>query len=338
MARESARDFGAACAEHTGALLGHVDTMSTVRDLDMLRGIVGDAQLNYLGFSYGTRIGALYADTFPERSGRLVLDGALDPRSDISDVSRQQVIGIESALRAYVTDCLHRRGCPLSGTPDQGMQQIGALLDQVEQHPIPGRDGRMLYDSTLFTAIVTPLYAQQLWPQLDALIAQVRQGRSEQAFLLADHYNDRVNGVYQTNLSEAFTAINCLDYPRAEVLDYDAMRAEAAETQRLAPITGKYQSFGDVSCADWPVPAVDVVGPVTGAGAAPLLVVGTTNDPATPYLWAQSLAQQLQSAVLVTYEGEGHTAYGGNRCINTIVDSYLIDGTTPAPDRARCAA
>lgn len=337
---ESSTEFGAACREKTGALLEHVDTGSTVRDLEMLRGIFGDEKLNYLGYSYGTRIGALYADEFPLRSGRLVLDGAMDPAASGGEIAQQQVIGIEGALRAYATDCLTRRGCPLGSSADtsvdQGMRRIGDLLARVRKRPIPAPDGRMLYDSTLFTAIVAPLYAQQRWTELDKLIEDVSEGSATVAFRLADEYNDRVGGVYRSNLTEAFTAINCLDYPRPQQPDgtergFDVMRARAAETMRLAPVTGRYQSFDEVSCAGWPAPAVDVTGRVRAAGADPILVIGTTGDPATPFRWAQSLTEQLDSGVLLTYRGEGHTAYGQNACVDGIVDDYLLRGAVPGP-------
>ena len=309
----------------------------------MLRAISGDRKLNYLGYSYGTRIGALYADEYPQRSGRLVLDGAMDPAASSAEIAQQQVVGIEGALRAYVTDCLSRSGCPLGSRPgtsvDQGMQRIGDLLAQVRERPIRAKDGRMLYDSTLFTALVAPLYAQQRWPDLDELIQNVSDGQATVAFALADQYNDRVDGVYRSNLAEAFTAINCLDYPRLPRADeqaFDAMRARAAETMKLAPITGRYQSFDEVSCVEWPVPAVEATGRVSGAGADPILVIGTTGDPATPFRWAESLAAQLESGVLLTYRGEGHTAYGQDACVDGIVDDYLLTGGTPKPSAASC--
>lgn len=335
---ESNAEFGAACADGTGALLGHVDTGSTVEDLEMLRAIVGDERLAYLGYSYGTRIGALYADAHPERVGRLVLDGAMDPAADITEIARRQVIGIEAALRAYVADCLGRAGCPLTDDADAGMARIAELLADVEADPIRADDGRMLYGSTLFTALVAPLYASQRWPELDVLLEEVADGRAEQAFRLADRYNGRVDGVYRSNLIEAFTAINCLDYPRQPAQDFDALRAEAEATMSLAPVTGRYQSFSGLGCAEWPAPAVDVTGPVTAPGADPILVVGTTGDPATPYAWAESLAEQLESGVLLTYVGEGHTAYGESACIDAIVDDYLLSGAVPEPAAARCEA
>lgn len=326
---ESTAEFGAACAAQTGALLGHVDTGSTVRDLDMLRAIVGDAKLHYLGYSYGTRIGALYADRFPERVGRIVLDGAMDPAADLAEIARAQGEGIEGALEAYVADCLTRNGCPLNGTVAEGMRQIDELLAAVEAEPIRAEDGRMLYDSTLFTALIAPLYVEGRWPEIDELITDVRAGRAGVAFRLADAYNDRVGGSYRSNLMEAFIAINCVDTPRPDPLDFDVMRAQAAESERRAPVSGRYQSFGDLSCAGWPVPAVDVIGPVTAEGADPILVVGTTGDPATPYRWAVSLAEQLSSGVLLTFEGEGHTAYGSSDCVDHAINDYLITGAVP---------
>jgi pimeloyl-ACP methyl ester carboxylesterase len=332
-ALDESRAFGAACEEGTGPLLGHVDTASTVRDLDMLRAIVGDSALNYLGFSYGTYIGARYADAFPERVGRLVLDGAMDPTTELADVVREQTRGFELALRADTTDCLQRRGCPLSGTVDDAMASIGALLDRVDEEPLQGSDGRMLSAGTMLTAIITPLYAQSNWRYLDQLWETVAQGDADVALSLADFYYDRVDGRYLSNSTEAFSAINCLDYPGG--LDPDRMREQAAELADIAPTIGRFQGYGGISCAAWPVQGVaDRVG-VTAAGADPILVVGTTGDPATPYRWAESLAQQLESGVLVTYVGEGHTAYGESDCVDRVVDAYLLTGAVPAED-PRC--
>lgn len=323
------REFGEACYEATGELLAHVDTGSTVNDLNMMRAIVGDDKLNYLGFSYGTFIGALYADQYPDRVGRMVLDGAIDPAATLQDVIREQTIGFENALRAYVTDCLTRDECPLSGSVDDALGQWRALLDEVEADPLTADDGRPLTSSTLLTAIITPLYAQANWPYLDELYTSVSQGDAEVAMFLADFYYEREDGKYLSNQTEAFNATNCLDYPRVP-LDADRMREEAAELDKLAPTIGWFQGYGDVSCAEWPVPAVTKRGAVSATGADPILVVGTTGDPATPYKWAEALAKQLSSGVLLTYEGEGHTAYGSNRCIDDAINTYLLTGAAPA--------
>ncbi len=332
-ALQEAEEFGAACAERTGPLLAHVGTASTVRDLDMMRAIVGDSRLNYLGFSYGTYIGALYADAFPERVGRLVLDGAMDPSTTLSDVVREQTRGFELALRAYAEDCLERSDCPLEGSVDEAMAQIGALLDSVDAQPLRGSDGRTLTSGTMLTAIITPLYARSNWPYLDELFETVAQGDADAALFLADFYYDRENGEYLSNSTEAFSAVNCLDYPSP--LDPERMRAEARQLEEIAPTIGRFQGYGDIGCAGWPVTSAEPREPVTAAGADPILVVGTTGDPATPYRWAVSLAEQLESGVLLTYEGEGHTAYGDDECVNRVVDDYLLTGEAPEED-ARC--
>lgn len=328
---KDATAFGDACEKESGDLLAHVSTGDTVQDLDMLREVVGDDKLNYLGYSYGTYIGARYADAYPDRVGRLVLDAAMDPSTSLEDVVREQTIGFEQALRAYLADCLTRQDCPFSGSVDEAMGLIGDLLDHVEANPIEGSDGRMLTSGTMITAIITPLYSQQSWPYLDQLLASVNQDNADVAFALADMYYNRENGKYLDNSTEAFTAINCLDYADSPA-DHEAMRKAAAELERVAPTIGKFQGYGDISCAGWPVKSTTVRGPVEAKGAAPILVVGTTGDPATPYKWAQSLSTQLDSGVLVTFKGEGHAAYGTSSCVNGVVNDYFLTDAVPASD------
>lgn len=334
-AREDARAFGDACAAGTGPLLGTVDTVSTARDLDLLRHLLGDETLNYLGYSYGTFIGALYAELFPQRVGKLVLDGVLPPDVSMHEVVREQSKGFEASLRAYVADCLTRESCPFEGSVDTAMRDIGSLIEQVDATPLHGPDGRWISSSTFLTAIITPLYAQESWSMLDDLFSEIRSGQTHTAFYLADFYYGRERGVYTDNSTVAFAAINCLDYPPGG--DVEQLRAEAAELQSAAPTIGKYQGFSDLSCAGWPFPGVDERNPVTAAGAAPILVIGTTGDPATPYVWAEQLAEQLESGTLLTYTGEGHTAYagGGNACIAGAVETYFLSGAPPAAD-SRC--
>ncbi|MEB0002767.1 alpha/beta hydrolase [Cryobacterium sp. 10I1] len=329
---KSSTDFGAACATNTGALLAHVDTVSAAHDLDMLRAVLGDAQLNYLGYSYGTFLGATYANLFPDKVGRLVLDGALDPSTSNAEVTRVQAVGFESALRSYLADCLAGSKCPFNGTVDQAMTTISALLDSVDRSPIAASDGRMLGANTLLTAIIYPLYQASAWPNLSEMLSSVMQGNTKIAFQFADAYNGRnSDGTYLDNSTEAFLAINCLDYSYND--DPAVMRADAAAIEAAAPVIGKYMAYGDTGCANWPDKFTGTRAEIHAPGAAPILVVGTTNDPATPYVWAQSLARQLDSAQLVTYAGEGHTAYNkSNACVNNAVDSYLLQGTVPATD------
>ncbi|MEC5183038.1 MULTISPECIES: alpha/beta hydrolase [Cryobacterium] len=328
----SATDFAASCSDETGALLGQVDTRSAARDLDLMRSVLGDAQLNYLGFSYGTFLGATYAELYPDKVGRLVLDGALDPSTSNFEVTSTQALGFENALRAYLTDCLAGSACPFDGTVDDAMATISALLASVDASPITATDGRQLGANALLTAIIYPLYQATAWTNLSDMFEGVLQGSADGAMQFADGYNGRnPDGSYRDNSTEAFTAINCLDYAYND--DLTSMRAEAAQIEQIAPTIGKYMAYGDISCSSWPHAFAGERQAIHATGAAPILVVGTTNDPATPYVWAQNLAEQLDSGQLVTYEGEGHTAYNkSNACVNDTVDSYLIDGIVPAAD------
>ncbi|NMR19797.1 alpha/beta hydrolase [Cellulomonas fimi] len=328
--------LGAACAANTGPLLGHVDTVSAARDLDVLRAALGDDALTYLGYSYGTLLGATYADLFPDRVGRLVLDGALDPTVTRSELALQQAVGFENALRAYVEDCQAGSQCPLQGGVDDGLAQVEALVERARRNPLQTESGRPLTGSLAFTGIALPLYDDALWGYLtQALTAAIVEDDGSVLLQLADIYNDRnPDGSFSSNSTEAFVAINCLD--SASSADLAEMRAEAAEIEAAAPTVGAFFGYGGVTCAAWPYPPTGEPGPTTAEGAPPILVIGTTNDPATPYAWSEALAEQLSSGVLLTYEGEGHTAYGrSNDCILDAVDQFLLAGEVPA-DGTRC--
>lgn len=325
-------EFGAACLTYTGELLGFVDTVSAARDLDLLRAILGDEKLNYLGYSYGTFLGATYADLFPAKTGRLVLDGAVDPATTDFEVTKTQAMGFENAARAYLAVCLADSECPFRGTVDSAMDRIRALLDRLDASPLRATDGRMLGSAVMFNAIILPLYSESNWPYLSDLFTDVMQGNADYAFQLADAYYGRnSDGTYADNSTEAFIAINCLDYVSTSTRD--TLRAEAAELAKAAPTFGPQMSFGGTSCDQWPFEATRVRQPIRAPGSAPILVLGTTNDPATPYEWAVNLAGQLENGHLVTYHGEGHTAYNkSNACVNRVVDDFLVDGTVPNAD------
>ncbi|QTX05410.1 alpha/beta hydrolase [Agromyces archimandritae] len=331
-AEASTEAFGAACAENTGPLLGEVDTVSAARDMDLLRAVLGDERLNYLGYSYGTFLGATYAELYPDKVGRLVLDGAIDPSASDFEVTKAQAVGFESALAAYLEDCLGGRDCPFRGSVDDAMAQVRGMLDAADQSPLRGSDGRYVGADTLLTAIISPLYSQDSWTYLSQMIATVMQGQADAALQFADLYNGRnEDGTYLDNSTEAFRAINCLDYEYQD--DASVMRERAAEMEQAAPVIGTYMSFGDTACVTWPEQGRRERAEIHASGADPILVIGTSNDPATPYAWAVALAEQLDSGVLVSYEGEGHTAYNkSNSCVGDAVEDYLIDGVVPEQD------
>ncbi|MFE7844155.1 alpha/beta hydrolase [Microbacterium sp. NPDC057407] len=325
LARHAA--FAEACEAGSDGILPYITTQNAARDMDLLRAVLGDTRLNYLGYSYGTFLGATYAELFPEKVGRLVLDGALDPSASGLDVNVTQGIGFESALRAYMADCLQDDDCPFRGSVDDAMADLGVLLASVDRDPLPGPDGRLLGADSLLTAIVAALYSQDSWDYLTMALDGALQGDASTAFLLADFYNNRENGAYLDNQTEAFRAYNCMDYP-VETSAGDLAAAEE-RLQAEAPTVAPYW-FGPDPCEVWPYPPTGTRAPITAAGAAPIVVVGTTNDPATPYEWSVALAEQLESGVLVTREGEGHTGYNkGNQCVDDAVETYLLTGTAP---------
>lgn len=335
-AREVAKAFGQACADNSKGILDYVGTENAARDLDIIRALVGDKKLNYLGFSYGTLLGATYANIFPKNVGRFVLDGAVDPSISSSELTLGQAAGFEKAFRAYVTDCLSGSNCPLTGSVDEGLATIKSLIEEATAQPLQARDGRMVNGSLMVSGLILPLYSQANWPALTQALEELVSRRDPTTvLLLADLSADReADGTYSGNSMNAFTAVNCLDYP-ADASD-EQMRAQAAQLEKVSPTIGKYLAYGDVGCQEWPVKANRTPAPISAEGAGDILVVGTTGDPATPYEWSVSLADQLSSGTLLTYEGEGHTAYGrANACLNDAVDKYLLDGTVPA-EGMRC--
>ncbi|QCU79501.1 alpha/beta hydrolase [Citricoccus sp. SGAir0253] len=328
-ARASAREFAAACDEHTGAVLGHVDTDTAARDMDLLRGVLGDDRLNFLGFSYGSALGASYAGQFPQNVGRMVLDGAMDPSLTPAEVTLGQAEAFERAVRSWVGYCLAREDCPLSGTPENALAQLQRLFEQVEREPMTASDGRLVPATTFASGFITPLYADENWPTLNDAVQDAMNGDPDLILYLADLNAGRdQDGRYTSNITAAFTAVNCLDAPAAA--DTATLRREAQRLDEASPTLGRFLAYGAVNCADWPVPPVDRPAPASAPGAAPIVVIGTTGDPATPYEWAPALAEQLESGVLVTWEGEGHTAYGrAGECIGDAVDGYLVEGRVP---------
>jgi pimeloyl-ACP methyl ester carboxylesterase len=333
-ARVAKSAFADRCLELTGPLLGTVDTISAARDLDMLRAALGDQTLNYLGYSYGTLLGAVYADLFPAKTGRLVLDGALDPTASYADITLAQTVGFESAFTAYLEDCLNLAECPFRGSVTQSEDTVRALFETLAASPLGAQDGRQLGRATMMTAIILPLYSQSTWPSLSQLFTTVFAGDPTYAFELADSYYGRdAEGNFADNQFEAFIAINCLN--EGSDTSVDVLRAEAEELARLAPVFGPQWAW-DQGCVGWPVPAQRQLSPIVAPGSADILVIGTTNDPATPYSWAVTLAGTLEHGHLVTFEGEGHTAYNkSNSCINDVVDNFLVNGTVPPAD-PRC--
>lgn len=327
--------FAAACRANTGPILAHLDTISTVHDMDLVRAVLGDRVLSYYGASYGTYLGAWYAQEFPWRVGRLVLDAAVDPSLTSAQYAEGQATGFSRAVRAYVQDCLSQSGCPLTGTVDDGIGQVTALLKRTDSAPLPTTSGRRLTQTLMATGLAFGMYEQSLWPSVSRAIAQAQRGDGTTLLALSDQYLERRDGRYGQDMT-SYSPIYCLDHPETRTVTQ--IGEQAARLATSAPPLGDFIGWGQTSCQVWPLPGVTPAQKLTAQGAQPILVVGTTDDPATPYEWAKALASQLASGRLLTREGQGHAAYRkGNGCIDGAIERYLVQGTLP-PEGQVCSA
>ncbi|MGH3168448.1 MAG: alpha/beta hydrolase [Trebonia sp.] len=317
------------CQQKAGSLLPYMGTASSAKDMDILRAALGESKLTYLGKSYGTILGASYAQQFPSRVRALVLDGAVDPsltglQSDIT-----QAEGFEGAFGQFTDWCVTQPACPFGKNTGNAVAAVSKLLVKASEHPLkvtlPG-DDQKADGPMLLEGVVSALYSKQEWPVLEAALSQAEAGDGTQLLELADNLLERLpNGTY-SNLSDVLTSVDCIDRPWPKSMP--AYRAAADEAARVAPLFGAESVWGSLTCAYWPVPARPVHVKVTGT--PPVLVVGDRHDPATPYAWAQALTRDISSGVLLGWNGEGHTSYmEGSTCVDDAVDSYLIDLTTP---------
>lgn len=322
--------FGASCLAKSGALLQHISTVDTVQDLDMLRQLVGDATLNYLGYSYGTYIGAVYAEKFPAKVGKLVLDSAVNITADESVV---QATGFDLALGNYASWCASQK-CSLGSTKEAVLAKITGLLEKLDAAPLTGDATRKLTQSAAGDGIAIFLYMDQTyWDQLTEAIEKALAGDGRYLLFYGDELRGRgTDGQYDASFF-AFPAIGCADSQDDGVARaYSDWLLDA----KKAPIFGKY--FGpNIWCTVWPVQGLAPFD-IKGKGAAPIVVVGATGDSATPYQYAAWMSDQLESGVLVTYDGAGHATYGNGRstCVDAMVVAYFAKGTVP-PDGLFCS-
>jgi pimeloyl-ACP methyl ester carboxylesterase len=332
------------CEARSKALLPHVGTVDAARDMDVLRAVLGDSQLNYLGKSYGTFLGATYAELFPKRVGRFVLDGVVPPDLTSEEMSEGQARGFEMATRAYVEDCVQQGGCPLGGSVDEGMRSLRAFLKRVDARPLPSGDPAepRLNEAWASLGLGAALYDQGAWGILTDALKEAEAGNGSSLMALADTYADREpGGTYTGNIMEVIYAVNCLDRPDSP--DVATYRENAVKFSKSAPTWGPFLAWGSLACGFWPVkaeatPGGPPVGPhkIAAKGSGPIVVVGTTRDPATIYEWSKRLRDQLSNAALITYDGDGHTAYRrSNDCVDNAIDGYYVQGKVPK-DGLKC--
>jgi pimeloyl-ACP methyl ester carboxylesterase len=323
------------CADEYGDALGTFNTVDTARDMDRLREALGDEQLTYLGYSYGTTLGSTYAEMFPDKVRALVLDAAVDPDTTEREDAEASAAAFEQGFDVFATNCTGLlAGCPLGDNPRQFLED---LLTQAEATPIPSAEEgetRQATPGVILTAVQAALYDTESWPQLAQALAAAQQGDSAGVFSLADNYAGRLEDDTYSNLLDANVAINCAD--TEETFEEDEIRDLAAEWDAAYPLFGAGSAVGLYTCSVWdaqrtPLPERDA------QGSDPILVVGNSGDPVTPLPGAEDMAEQLDSGVLLIWQGNGHTAYPKTDCINAAVNAYLIDLTAPA-DGLTCPA
>lgn len=334
----SVADEIAACEANTGkeagidglTFLANIGTASTVRDMDVLRSALGEEQLTYLGFSYGTLLGSVYADAFPAQVRAMVLDGAVDPNADPDAQLVAQNAGFQGTFEAFAAWCAQQPSCPLSADPTQATSDFQALVRPLLDTPLTLTDGRVLTFDDATTGTAQALYSTQLWPTLRTALLNLADGNGFLLMALADQYDGRDSEGHYSSSEDVFTAVRCVDSARRPAGDTDVSVEQQARAAAPFFDSGDPVVAMDDVCTRWPG-QVTLDADVTAAPDLPtLVVISTTGDPATPYAAGQELATLLD-ARLVTVEGDQHTAYlSDNACVDDAVNAYLTELTLPA--------
>ncbi|MEU2301908.1 alpha/beta fold hydrolase [Streptomyces antibioticus] len=329
---ENTEEFNAACERNSGKTLPHVRTTDAARDMDLMRQVLGDRRLYYFGISYGTELGGVYAHLFPKNVGRAVFDAVVDPTQTSEQGALGQARGFQRALDNYAEDCTSQvEDCPVGDTAEDVKNRIADLLKDLDAKPIPGAFPRELTQSAATNGIAQALYSKDFWPYLTEGLEQAYDGDGRILMLLSDSMNGRSENGEYSNIAAANVSINCADdKPRYSAADVEA---RLPEFRAASPLFGDFLAWSMVTCTDWPVPGAADHPDVSAPGAAPILVIGNTGDPATPYEGAGRMVDALGEGVGVelTYRGQGHGAYDSkNECVQSAVNGYLLDAKVPA--------
>jgi pimeloyl-ACP methyl ester carboxylesterase len=331
------KEFVQRCVDKMGKeFLANLGTANVAKDLEAIRTGLGDDKLTYLGYSYGTRIGALYAEAYPDKVRAMILDGAVDPNADQIEEEIRQAAAFQKAFDNYAADCASSPDCPLGTDPSKAVDVYKSLVDPLVKHPAETKDPRGLSYSDAIVGTILPLYSPSLWRHLTQALSEIKDGRGDTMLAMADLYMGRDEKGHYNNSTDVRVAVNCMDKPhitdRAKVVDEDRRTREVAPFLSYGEFTGLAPLD---TCAFWPVPATGDQHELKVAGLPPILVVSTTNDPATPYQAGVDLAQQL-GGTLLTFDGTQHTVvFQGNTCVDDIAARYLVDVTVPPPN-TRC--
>jgi pimeloyl-ACP methyl ester carboxylesterase len=315
---DSVDRYDAACGQRYRDLLPHLGTRNVARDMDRIREALGEDRINYLGFSYGTSIGQTYAQLFPTRLRAMVLDGVVDVTKPGLDSAQAE--SFENSLRQFDAACRTDPTCPVRADPIGTLDRVRA---RVTAAPLPVAGTSPLSAGLLEIGVVYPLYSQDSWPQLAQALAAADRGDGAPMRSLATAY-------FRGSNSDTYNAVTCLD--NAWPTEDEQVLAAARVTESRAPHFSGNVLVSGLTCSDWPAPQQPLT-PLENYAGPPMLIVGTTNDPATPYQNSVALSQRVPGSALLTYRGEGHTVYtNGVPCVDDTVNRYLLDGVLPPPN------
>ena len=322
---DASQAFNDECMDNSGEILPYISTQASATDMNSIRQALGEDKISYFGFSYGSELGATWATMFPQTVRAAVFDGAVDPQATSAQEGMAQAGGFEGQLTTFLAACSKNSTCAFYNG-GKAEAAFDSLLLELDTKPlVVTKDRTPVTQGVAFTAVAQAMYSDSNWPQLEQALADAQQGDGAGLLKLYDDYYQRKDDGSYGNELEAFLAISCLDDPGATSVKEveDAVQDFVAAAPRLGANFG----YG-YSCALWPVkPATKI--DATGKGAGPIVVVGTTGDPATPLASTRKMAAALEQGILLVVEANQHTGYGANECINTAVDSYLIDLTVP---------
>ncbi|MFD5653510.1 alpha/beta hydrolase [Streptomyces sp. NPDC127039] len=348
---ERLRDAAAECAKYSGPVLPHIGTVDAARDMDVMRRALGDDRLNYLGFSYGTRLGAVYAARFPDKVGRMVLDGVDTLTEPLAEQGLAGARGQQTALENFLDWCVEDVACPFGQDARDARDQVERLVASLDSAPVPSAFGEPFTGQDMVGAIGQALYSRELWPSLERALAQLLEDgdtrglegfssggvtfpvRGDKGAGLTDEED-----VPMDNLPAALMAINCADDPdRPTAAQVTASLGRLrARYEDVSPVFGRYRLTQVLMCYGRPRGTDYIRDDVKDLDTARMLLVGTRGDPATPYRWTTETADRLgPSAVVLDNRGEGHTGYASSKCVHRKVDDFLLYGSLP-PDGSSC--
>lgn len=316
---ETIQDYTAQCAERSGYLIEHMGSNDVVKDMELIRLALGDGKLNFIGLSYGSKLGALYADRYPQNVRAMVLDGVMPPSVTRQETNYEQAKSFERSLQLFLAECAENIFCEFGGGDPEGT--LRTLFDDLKQQPIPADDGRMLGQGDAEFGILMGLYSELYWPWLEDALADAEEGDGSALLAWSDYYFGRADDGTYSNGIDVLNAVNCIDLPPYTLEETTSL---AEELGSLYPFFGPGVPYDELFCTYWPEMPNMAPKEVNTTGAPQIMVVGTTGDPATPYKWSQRIVGELDSSFLITFEGESHCAIGRSSCIDTQYEQYLL--------------